>query len=84
MTVTFKTKEPLTVPGQALRRAGIKDGERLQFKVSRRAVTIVPVPSEDDDTTLTPQEAKRLRQSLKQMRQGKLKPWAQVKNELGL
>jgi bifunctional DNA-binding transcriptional regulator/antitoxin component of YhaV-PrlF toxin-antitoxin module len=83
MTVTFKTKEPLTVPGQTLRRAGIKDGERLQFKVSRRAVTIVPA-SHDDDDTLTLEEAKRLRRSLKQMRQGKMKPWAQVKDELGL
>jgi len=33
---------------------------------------------------VTPDEAKRLRQSLKQARQGKTRPWAQVKPDVGL
>lgn len=70
MAVTFKINVPLTVPSQALRRAGIKEGDKLEFKVSRRAVTIVPAWAPDDDTAVTPEEAKDLRRRLKQMRQG--------------
>jgi predicted RNA binding protein YcfA (HicA-like mRNA interferase family) len=33
---------------------------------------------------LTPAEAKKLRHALKQVREGKTKPWSQVKHELGL
>lgn len=83
MTITVKNKTPLTVPDQVRRRAGFKTGDRLEFRVSRRAVTIVAT-SPDDDDRLTPQEAKKLRRSIKQMRQGKAKPWSQIKHELGL
>jgi hypothetical protein len=41
-------------------------------------------PAVDLDDVLTPSEAKRLRQSLKQTRQGKTRPWAGIKRELGL
>ncbi|MGB7762503.1 MAG: hypothetical protein WBL61_21895 [Bryobacteraceae bacterium] len=37
----------------------------------------------DPDDVLTPAEAKRLRQSLKQTRQGKTRPWSEIKDELG-
>jgi hypothetical protein len=36
------------------------------------------------DDVLTPAQAKRLRQSLKQTHQGKMRPWAEIKHELGL
>jgi hypothetical protein len=35
----------------------------------------------DPDDVLTSAEAKRLRQSLKQTRQGKTRPWAGIKHE---
>ncbi|MGO9257435.1 MAG: hypothetical protein ACLQU1_14160 [Bryobacteraceae bacterium] len=83
MTVTVKTKPPVAVLDAALRRAGFKHGESIEFKVSRKKVTIVP-SADDDDTTLTPEEAKKVRHAMKQVRQGKTKPWSQVKHELGL
>jgi hypothetical protein len=43
-----------------------------------------PTPGASPDEVLTPAEAERLRQSLKQTRQGKTRPWAEIKNELGL
>jgi bifunctional DNA-binding transcriptional regulator/antitoxin component of YhaV-PrlF toxin-antitoxin module len=83
MTVTVKTKTPLVVPDKVRRRAGFKSGDQVEFKVSRGVVTIFPkVPSADD--TLTPDEAKRLRRSLKQTREGKTRPWSQIKHDLGL
>jgi hypothetical protein len=41
-------------------------------------------PDDVPDDALTAAEAKRLRQSLKQTRQGKTRPWAGIKRELGL
>ena len=83
MTVTVKNKTPLTVPAQVRRLAGFKHGENLEFKVSKKRVTIVPT-TPDDNETLTPEEAKKLRHAMKQVRQGKTIPWNRVKHELGL
>jgi len=43
-----------------------------------------PTPVAGPDDGLTSAEAKRPRQSLKQTRQGKTRPWTEIKNELGL
>ena len=82
MASALKNKPSDPRLGAALRRAGFKRGEALKFKVSRRKVTIVATV--DDDTVLTPEEAKKVRHGMKQIRQGKAIPWSQVKNELGL
>ena len=42
MTVTVNTKAGLVVPASVQRRAGIKNGDRLEFKVSSGTITIVP------------------------------------------
>ena len=52
MTVTVKDKTPLTVPDQIRRRAGFKQGDRVEFKVSGGVINIVPkLPSADDEYT---------------------------------
>jgi len=86
MTATVKTKTPLTVPDAVRRRAGFKPGDRVQFKVSRGIVTILPkrAVAPDPDDTLTAEEAKKVRYAIKQVREGKTTPWSQVKHELGL
>jgi len=42
MTVSVKNKPPVVVPAAALRGAGFKSGEDLEFKASGRLITIVP------------------------------------------
>jgi AbrB family looped-hinge helix DNA binding protein len=42
MTVTLKSKAEITVPKSVRRKAGIKPGDRLEFKVSGQAITILP------------------------------------------
>jgi AbrB family looped-hinge helix DNA binding protein len=42
MTVTVQNKADLIIPHSARRRAGIKAGDRLEFKVSGRVITILP------------------------------------------
>jgi len=46
MTVTLKTE--ITVPKSVRRKAGFKPGDRVEFKVSDRTITIVPKLSPDE------------------------------------
>jgi hypothetical protein len=48
------------------------------------SVLIKPRHGVDPDVVLTPAEAKKVRHALKQVREGKTKPLAQIKHELGL
>jgi hypothetical protein len=47
-------------------------------------VLIKPRHGVDPDLVLTPAEAKKVRHALKQVREGKTKPLARIKHELGL
>lgn len=52
MTVVVKAKMDLIVPPSVRRRAGIKAGDQLEFKVSGGVISIVPrLPSADDEYT---------------------------------
>jgi bifunctional DNA-binding transcriptional regulator/antitoxin component of YhaV-PrlF toxin-antitoxin module len=52
MTATAKNKTDLVVPPSLRRRAGIKPGDRLEFKVSGGIINIIPkLPSADDEYT---------------------------------
>jgi bifunctional DNA-binding transcriptional regulator/antitoxin component of YhaV-PrlF toxin-antitoxin module len=52
MTVTVKDRTPLTVPDQVRRRAGLKHGDEVEFKVSGGVINIVPkLPSAHDEYT---------------------------------
>ena len=44
MTITVKNKTSLVVPPSVRRRAGIKPGDRLEFKVSGGIINIIPKP----------------------------------------
>jgi bifunctional DNA-binding transcriptional regulator/antitoxin component of YhaV-PrlF toxin-antitoxin module len=52
MTVIVKSKDELVVPRSVRRRAGIKSGDRVQFKVSGGIINIIPeLPTADDEYT---------------------------------
>lgn len=52
MTVTVKSKSSLAVPPQVQRQAGIKAGDRVEFRVSGGIINIIPkLPSADDEYT---------------------------------
>jgi bifunctional DNA-binding transcriptional regulator/antitoxin component of YhaV-PrlF toxin-antitoxin module len=84
MTVTLKSKTPLVVPNRVRSDAGFKNGDQVEFKVSRGAVTILPKTpvTKDADDTLTPSEAKLVRRGEAQLKRGKSKPWHVVKHAL--
>jgi bifunctional DNA-binding transcriptional regulator/antitoxin component of YhaV-PrlF toxin-antitoxin module len=51
MTVTLKNKKPLVVPDSVRRKAGLRNGDRIEFQVSGRVISIVPkLPAEDEYT----------------------------------
>jgi bifunctional DNA-binding transcriptional regulator/antitoxin component of YhaV-PrlF toxin-antitoxin module len=62
----------------------MREGDFVAFAKHGNGVLIRPRRVVGPDDALTPAEAKRLRRSLKQTRQGKTRPWAEVKSELGL
>src|SRR5580693_3157104 len=52
MTVTVNNKKDLVVPQSVRRQAGIKSGDRLEFRVSGGIINIIPeLPSADDEYT---------------------------------
>ena len=51
MTVTLKPQTEITVPKSIRRKAGYRPGDRIEFKVSGRTITIVPLPAADDEYT---------------------------------
>jgi len=52
MTVTVKKNTALVVPSSVRRKAGLKEGDRVEFQVSGRRITIVPKsPRADDEYT---------------------------------
>jgi len=52
MTITVKNKTNLVVPSGVQRQAGIKAGDRLEFKVSGGIINIIPkLPTADDEYT---------------------------------
>jgi bifunctional DNA-binding transcriptional regulator/antitoxin component of YhaV-PrlF toxin-antitoxin module len=84
MTATVKSKTLL--PDAVRRRAGLKPGDQVEFKVSRGTVTILTrrLAAHDLDDTLTAEEAKKVRHAMKQVREGKVAAWSKVKHELGV
>jgi bifunctional DNA-binding transcriptional regulator/antitoxin component of YhaV-PrlF toxin-antitoxin module len=52
MTVTVKSKMPLVVPMAVRRKAGLKSGQEIEFRVSGGVINIVPkLPPADDEYT---------------------------------
>ena len=48
MAVTLKPNTEITVPKSIRRKAGFKTGDRVEFRVSGRSITIVPKLSADE------------------------------------
>src|ERR1039457_5155756 len=52
MTVVVKSKDELVVPQSVRRQAGIKSGDRLEFRVSGGIINIIPeLPTAENEYT---------------------------------
>ena len=86
------------VPDAVRRKAGLRGGDEIEFKVSGGVINIIPkAPVGDDrsasrgfrvkravdpDDALTPAEAKIVRRGEAQLKRGESKPWRVVKHAL--
>jgi len=77
-------RRQVVIPREMLETLKLQEGDFVAFSKQKNGVLIKPKRVVDRDDNLTLEEAKRLRQSLKQTRQGKTRPWALIKHELGL
>ena len=77
-------RRQVVIPREIFDNLGMREGDFVAFAKHGNGVLVKPRRVVDPDDVLTPTEAKRLRQSLKQTRQGKTRPWADIKHELGL
>ena len=78
MTVTLKPRTEIMVPKSIRRKAGIKAGDRFEFQVSGRSITIVPklTPDEiqDEREIRDPKIRAAIRKSKEEFLAGKSRP----------
>ena len=77
MTIIVKNKTPIVVPASVRRRAGLKSGDRLEFRVSGGVITILPKPAVsrgDDKETPAQREVidRALAEGLDDIKHGRL------------
>ena len=77
-------RRQVVIPREICENLDMREGDFVAVEQHGRSVVIKPKKLVDRDDVITPAEAKRLRRSLKQTRQGKTRPWSQVKHDLGL
>ena len=69
MTTVVKSRIPIVIPPAIQRRAGIKAGDHLEFKVSRGIISILPkLPSADAE--YTPEQRRRIDAELDEASKG--------------
>ena len=77
-------RRQVVIPRDIAKTLNLQEGDFVAFSKQANGVLMKPKRLVDPDDVLTPEEARRLRRSLKQTREGKTRPWAQIKHELGL
>jgi bifunctional DNA-binding transcriptional regulator/antitoxin component of YhaV-PrlF toxin-antitoxin module len=77
-------RRQVVIPREIFENLRMREGDFVAFAKHGNGVLVKPRRMVDPDEVLTPAEARRLRQSLQQTRQGKTRPWADIKDELGL
>jgi bifunctional DNA-binding transcriptional regulator/antitoxin component of YhaV-PrlF toxin-antitoxin module len=77
-------RRQIVIPQEIFKTLKLQEGDFVAFAQHGNGILVKPRRLVDPDDVLTEAEAKRLRQSLQQTRQGKTRPWADIKHELGL
>jgi AbrB family looped-hinge helix DNA binding protein len=76
-------RRQVVIPREFLETLHIREGDFVAFTRKPNGVLIKPKRLVDDDTTLTPHEAKLVRRGMRQIKEGRFKLWRDVKHELG-
>jgi AbrB family looped-hinge helix DNA binding protein len=76
-------RRQVVIPREIAESLRMREGDFVAITKKADAVVIKRKRLVDDDTTVTPEEAKRLRRSQKQIKEGRFKLWSDLKHELG-
>lgn len=77
-------RRQVVIPREILETLKLQEGDFVAFSKQPNGVLIKPKRVVDPEDVLSPADAKKVRRALKQVREGKSKPWTQIKHELGL
>jgi len=75
-------RRQVVIPREMLETMNLREGDFVAFKKHPKGVLIKAKRLVDDDTALTPEEAKLVRRGEAQLKRGESKPWRAVKDEL--
>ena len=86
MSVTLKPKNEITIPKSIRRKAGIKHGDRFDFRVSGRVISIVPKLSpdelQDESEIRDPKIRAIIRGGFQEFLEGRARPAEMLQKEL--
>ena len=77
-------RRQVVIPREISDALNIREGDFVAFTKQSNGVLIKPKKPIDADDVLTSAEEKKVRHGMKQVKEGKTRPWAQIKDELGL
>lgn len=78
------SRRQVVIPQVVLDELQLSEGDFLEVTAQAGRVSLRPAKTADAEDALTPQEAKQVRRGLKQIKEGRTRPWSQVKHDLGL
>jgi len=75
-------RRQVVIPREILETLNIREGDFVAITRKTNSVVIKAKRLVDDDTILTPEEAKMVRRGEAQLKRGDSKPWSAVKHAL--
>ena len=76
-------RRQVVIPRDLSEALNIREGDFVAFSPQSNGILVKAKRMVDDDTVLTPAEAKLVRRGMKQIKEGRFKLWRDVKHELG-
>ena len=75
-------RRQVVIPKEIFDALRLRTGDFVEVTQVKRTVVIKPKKLVDAEDVLTPEEEAIVRKGERQLRQGKSKPWSQIKHEL--
>jgi AbrB family looped-hinge helix DNA binding protein len=77
-------RRQVVIPKKIFDAMRLKAGDFMEVTAESGRVSMKPKKLVDADDTLSASEAKKVRHGIKQVREGKTRPWSQLKDDLGV
>ena len=77
-------RRQVVIPREIFDKLRMREGDFVAFTQKGNGVLVKPKRLVDPDEVLTAAETSKVRRGLRQVKEGKTKPWADVKRDMGL